>query len=150
MTLPLYLTFDGGNGASREKEAYGSYVIYNHAGALLANPRVSFGTGFTNNEAEYKTLIAALDWIRWYVSSFHAALRDHDLHIAGDSELVRNQIGTYIKVRSATQTIQWQGWQVKAKHLLPLRDQARELLAMYNTFSYEHKPRKEIVKIFGH
>jgi ribonuclease HI len=111
--------------------------------------RVSFGKGYTNNEAEYMTLIAALEYI---IKKYNVA--DIILHIVGDSELVRNQIGTIIdKVifSDKSSTVLWiDVWQVKKKHLEPLRNKARELLQQFKSFTYEHVPRKKIVEVLGH
>lgn len=149
------IVFDGGNGASREKEAYGSFRLLSASDLLKVETimRVSFGVGYTNNEAEYKTLIYVLEYI---IDQYNAA--NIELHIAGDSELVRNQIGLYTVARywelSNDETIadyEWlDAWQVKAKHLLPLRNKARELLKQFKSFTYVHIPRKEIVSILGH
>jgi ribonuclease HI len=150
------LTFDGGNGASREKEAYGSFRLLSVSDLLRVETilRVSFGIGYTNNEAEYKTLIYALEYI---IKEYTA--QDIILHIVGDSELVRNQIGFIDHyagwIEGNDDPIKkipvWNDvWQVKKKHLLSYRDKARELLSQFKGFTYTHVPRKEIVAILGH
>ncbi len=150
--LNIDLIFDGGNGASVEKEAYGSYQ-YNVDNYFVrfAIERVSFGIGYTNNEAEYMTLISALEYI---IAHYNAA--DVNLHIRGDSELVRNQIGTIIdrvtyRCPNAPIKVTWRDvWQVKKKHLLPYRYNARALLERFKSFTYEHIPRKDVVEVLGH
>jgi ribonuclease HI len=154
----MYLIFDGGNGASVDKMAYGSFKIDN-------KPiyRVEFGVGYTNNEAEYKTLIYALEHI---IERYNAG--DITLTIEGDSELVRSQVGTYeygpyyeltdkiiskdTVVLSTTfaRDIMWNGWKVNKPHLLPLRDKARVLLLQFKGYTYNHIPRKDVVKALGH
>lgn len=150
--MDLYLIFDGGNGASVEKEAYGSWIIKNTKDTENGvKRRVVFGTGYTNNEAEYKTLTHALEYI---IDQYTAT--NIELHISGDSELVRNQIGTYVhathdQYMNGSPSIIWiDVWQVKKKHLLPLRNKARELLRQFKGFTYNHMPRKEVVAILGH
>jgi len=142
--MNIDIVFDGGNGASKEKEAYGSFQLtlpdHDVTGRIH---RKSFGAGFTNNEAEYKTLIAALEYI-----SVTYAPEITVLHIRGDSELVRNQIGSYIVYNGKLDWIDV--WKVKKKHLIQYRDKARELLEQFKNFTYDHIPREEVVRILGH
>lgn len=133
----LSVWFDGGSNA---EGAYGSYQINTTVF------RVSFGKG-TNNEAEYCTLLSALERIITRAEQKGVAPFDIDLIIYGDSELVRNQIG---KMYSDGMNLEWKGWKVNALHLLPLRDKARALLYQFRSFTYHHLPREEIVKILGH
>lgn len=148
--MNLELVFDGGNGASTEKEAYGSFQ-YTFDGYTFPIQQITFGIGFTNNEAEYKTLIHALEYL---TETYRAGIIN--LHIKGDSELVRNQIGTIVdkvsyRCPNAPSKVIWLDvWQVKKKHLLPYRNNARLLLEQFKSFTYEHVPRKTIVGILGH
>lgn len=145
--MQLYLIVDGGNGASRYKEAYGSFIVRNHnkSGALLLEKRIVLGTGYTNNESEYLTLINALEAIK---ALFGTEFIDNiSLIIEGDSELVRCQIGTYTK---GLDMLAWKGWKVNVSHLLPLRNKARELLEQFARFTYNHIPREEVVAVLGH
>jgi ribonuclease HI len=158
--MKLKLIFDGGNGASKDKMAYGSFKVYNvdrvREGGIS---RVEFGIGYTNNEAEYLTLIQALTTIKAMYGIGTDLRIDHiDLDIEGDSELIRCQLGTYKQQRIGTAfgeqedryIFSWTGWRVKAKHLEPLRDKARGLLEQFNSFTYKHIPRKEVVAALGH
>lgn len=135
----MYLIFDGGNGASTEVEAYGSYRIDS-----CKIQRVIFGKGYTNNEAEYMTLLYALSQI---ILDYPA--NETDLEIEGDSELVRNQIGTYNEF-NGLDLYTWTSWKVNEPRLLPLRNTARELLLKFRSFTYRHIPRKQVVKELGH
>ena len=155
--MELNVLFDGGNGASKDKMAYGSFKIYNVNRVREDDiSYVEFGIGYTNNEAEYLTLIQALTTIKAMYGSGTDLRIDHiDLHIEGDSELVRNQIGIYKKSNyhefmNGLPTYIWEGWRVKATHLKPLRDKARGLLEQFNAFTYKHIPREEVVKVLGH
>ncbi len=108
--------------------------------------RVVFGKNFSSNEAEYKTLIYALEYI---IKEYNAA--NIELHIAGDSELVRNQVGYYNVLSYQPRKIVWVDmWQTRKQHLQPYRNKARELLKQFKSFTYVHVPRKEIVAILGH
>lgn len=145
--MRIQLIFDGGNGASLDKEAYGSYSIT--SGGITKLERVTFGTGYTNNEAEYMTLIAALERILAALESKNIAPFDVDLLIQGDSMLVKEQIGTHTFYHD-TLIYNWTGWKVNVAHLLPLRNKARRLLEQFYRFDYQHIPRKEVVKVLGH
>ncbi len=149
--MKIQLLFDGGNGASLEKEAYGSFRVTVNDKYKIE--RVTFGTGFTNNEAEYKTLIAGLEHILTLLDHRGIAPFDVELEICGDSELIRNQIGTYTLepfTDGKDVIYHWTGWKVNVQHLLPLRDTARGLLWKFYSFDYQHIPRKEVIKVLGH
>lgn len=154
--MDIELLFDGGNGASLSKEAYGSFRIMNKG--IYRIERVIFGTGYTNNEAEYMTLIAGLEYILAGLDKKGIAPFDVILTIKGDSNLVKEQIGTYtyrdvgemLSGDIRTRLYQWSGWKVNKTHLLPLRDKARGLLEQFYRFDYEHIPRKEVFAILGH
>jgi ribonuclease HI len=155
--MHIELLFDGGNGASLDKEAYGSYRIITSAGDNRIT-RVSFGTGYTNNDAEYMTLIAGLNHILMACEVKGIAPFDVELSIKGDSMLVKEQIGTYtyrdvgelLTGDITARMYLWNGWKVNVKRLEPLRDEARKLLEKFYTFDYQHIPRKEVVKVLGH
>jgi ribonuclease HI len=88
--------------------------------ALLRREGIWLGEG-TVNVAEYAGLLAGL----------RAAidLGVDDLEVTGDSALVVHQ------VRGA--------WKIKAQHLRPLVDQARQMLTQINTWKIYHIPRSE-------
>ncbi len=150
--MNIDILFDGGG--TRDMEAYGSYRIITSGGDNIIRREV-FGNGYTNNEAEYMTLIAALETTLSALDRKGIAPFDVELTISGDSELVRNQIGTMLRVGITVNMLSstaynWTGWKVNVKHLLPLRDKARGLLEKFYTFDYKHIPRKEVVKVLGH
>ncbi len=74
----------------------------------------------TNNQAEYKALIAALN----YAVNIHAA----EVEVRSDSELMVNQMkGSY---------------RVKKAELKPLYAEAKRLSGLFNQFSIRHVPRE--------
>jgi probable phosphoglycerate mutase len=75
----------------------------------------------TNNVAEYRALLAALEY----------ALRNHYLriHVQTDSELLARQTEGVYKVKSPA--------------LKPLQQQARQMIARLESFSIEHVPREQ-------
>lgn len=131
----MYLLFDGGNGGHTSMQGYGSFIIRADKNSpILHHERVTFDRLMTNNEAEYATLIYALQWI-----SDHYDDPEYEfgaLTIEGDSELVRNQV--------------LGNWRVRQEHLKPLHKRATELLNHYTGWAYYHVSRKYVVDILGH
>jgi len=109
---------DGGARGNPGPAGYGA-VITDDMGQTLAELYEGIGIS-TNNVAEYRGLIAALEW---------AAQHGHRrLHVKSDSELiVRQMLGTY---------------RVKNEGLLPLYQQARHLAARVGHVTFEHVRRE--------
>lgn len=147
--MHIEILFDGGNGASKEKLTYGSFRIITSGGDNRID-RIEFGTGYTNNEAEYMTLIAALEKVLAAIYKKGIAPFDVEITIKGDSMLVKEQIGIPTHIGAGFDRTEWSGWKVNKEHLVPLRDKARRLLLQFYTFTYIHIPRKEVVKVLGH
>jgi ribonuclease HI len=131
----IVLTFDGGS-RGNPGWGYGSYAIQRVSDGAQRLERLDLGDGYTNNEAEYDTLIAALqDLIR----RLEAAGRDPGefaLEVRGDSALVMNQLeGT---------------WQAKEPRMKQRRDQCRRLLGRFGAVKLTAQPRKESVRVLGH
>jgi ribonuclease HI len=128
----MYLVFDGGNHGHKVMAGYGSFRFYRYKGGELLNATLLEYSGLmTNNEAEYRTLLEALKYMR------AAYIVVTPLVIEGDSELVRKQV--------------LGEWQVSSKgqHLKPYLNQIRDLLQGI-TYTYLHVPRAEIVAVLGH
>ena len=94
-------------------------MITDASGRILAELYAGIGVS-TNNVAEYRGLIAALDW---------AVEQGHQrLHVKSDSELmVRQMLGSY---------------RVKNEKLLPLFQQAQHLAARIGDVTFEHVRRE--------
>jgi len=146
-------SLDGGsrNNGSPDSEGYGSYqlsVISSRSKAervgkqeakrlQFPGPPARTGpTGTSNNEAEYRSLIAALEDL---ISRIHHANRpvgEFTLEIRGDSVLVLNQVqGT---------------WQTKKEHLRPLRNRAQAIIALFKEVEFVWQPREESVDVLGY
>lgn len=112
--MQIKLIFDGGG--NKTMEAYGSFQItYDDNGdPVEIVSREIFGIGFTNNEAEYKTFISALEYLLNHLDTAGIAPFDVELTILGDSDLVRKQVGTYAR---EADTYVWSGWKVNKLHL---------------------------------
>jgi len=124
------ITADGGSlgNGTENSIGYGSFIVE------CVNPntksrqfRYMFGTGITNNEAEYMILIEALKFIKSILEASGDSVTNHSIHIKSDSALVVGQCSL--------------GWKVTA---LNLRSLNTELMALVNTFN-----KVEFVKISG-
>ena len=131
----IVLIFDGGS-RGNPGWGYGSYAIRRVSDGAQRLERLDLGDDYTNNEAEYDTLIAALqDLIR----RLEAADRDPGefaLEVRGDSTLVLNQLqGT---------------WKAKEPRMRQRRDRCRRLLGRFGAVALTAQPREESVRVLGH
>ena len=110
---------DGGARGNPGPAGYGVHVI-DESGNVLAELYEGIGTA-TNNIAEYRGLLAALEW---------AAAHGHThLHIKSDSQLLVHQMnGVY---------------RIKHPGLIPLYRQARHLMAKVGDVTLEHVRREQ-------
>jgi probable phosphoglycerate mutase len=97
--------------------------------------RLEFGLG-TNNQAEYQTVIAALEDLLGRIERAGKDPTRYTVLIKTDSRLVVGQVG--------------QGWKVKEPALRPLVEGVRELSRKFAGVEYEWVPREEIVEVLGH
>ncbi len=111
--------FDGGARSNPGPAGYGVYIV-DEVGNVLAELHGSLGIA-TNNVAEYRGLIAALQWAV-----------DHNLTqmtVKGDSLLIVEQMrGNY---------------KVKNEGLKPLHLQARMLVMQIGDVRFAHVPREQ-------
>ena len=130
----LVLSDGGALGNGSPNKGYGSYHLATHDGRKQT-VRLDLGTA-TNNEAEYRTLIAALKDLTGRIQkAFHSPATYSPL-VYTDSQLMVGQIT--------------QGWQVKAANLRPLIDVAGALLKAFGKADLVKVPRDEIVRVLGH
>ncbi len=93
-------------------------------------------TSYTNNEAEYDSLIAALQDLLDRIKSAERYPQEFALEIRGDSALVLNQI---------------QGkWKAQEPRMVRRRDQCLRLLRRFGQIEFKAQPRQEIVRVLGH
>lgn len=121
-----------GNGAANR--GFGSYQLATRDGRKQT-VRLDLGTA-TNNEAEYRTLIAALKDLLGRIQKAGRSPSSYSLLAYTDSQLIVGQVT--------------QGWQVKAANLRPLIDEARSLLKAFGRADLVKVPREEIVRVLGH
>ncbi|MGB3305302.1 MAG: ribonuclease HI family protein [Thermomicrobiales bacterium] len=125
------IVFDGGSLGNPGK-GYGSYEITS-GGQVLRHQREEYGNNVTNNQAEYLTLIRALQWLDQLLEGNRSRAT---VLINGDSKLVLNQV---------------QGlWKINNAQLRPLAMQVRDLLQGYRKSSLVWHARANSVKRLGH
>ena len=123
--------FDGGSLGNPGK-GYGSYEIAGPDGTVAAR-QVQFGNDMTNNQAEFRAVIAALEDLLQRVGPRADAL---SVAVRGDSQLV---------IRGLTGE-----WRVKHPGLQPLHQRAADLLRQFGSVDLAWHPRRESVRTFGH
>jgi ribonuclease HI len=132
--LELLVVFDGGS-RGNPGQGYGSFLVQS-PGRRPVIRRLEFGDNYTNNQAEYDTLIACLNYIIERLTATGRSPSQVLLDIRNDSELVVNQLlGTY-KVKDASMKKRYQ--------------QAMELLEQFADWRIEWQPRDETVRLLGH
>jgi ribonuclease HI len=126
--------FDGGS-LGNPGRGYGSYSIRgpNRYDVRQALEFADRGNRVTNNQAEYLTLIAALERLAGDLGELatEAAVR-----IRGDSQLIISQLVG--------------GWKVKHPDLKPLHYRASELLQRFGRYDLAWQPRALTVRELGH
>lgn len=129
------LIFDGGS-KGNPGPGYGSYALLNGHNGDKQPQRLQFGEMMTNNEAEYDTLIAALEKLLEELQKRGEEPAQKVLEVRGDSRLVLQQI---------------QGlWKAKDERMRERRDRALRLLRRFGRFQLKEVPRSESVAILGH
>jgi ribonuclease HI len=125
------VVFDGGS-LGNPGQGYGSYEIAGPGGTVAAR-QVQFGNDMTNNQAEFRAVIAALEDLLERVGPRADALA---IAVRGDSQLV---------IRGLTGE-----WRVKHPGLQPLHRRAADLLRRFGNVDLAWHPRRESVRTFGH
>lgn len=131
---PIRVIFDGGS-KGNPGLGYGSYAL-EWPGFPRQIVQLRFGDRVTNNEAEYDTLIAALEAIVKRLKESGADTHTARLDIWGDSLLVISQIKG--------------DWKVNKAELQSRRDRARSLLALFGPARLTHHGREKSVEVLGH
>ena len=131
------LLVDGGalNQGSADSAGYGSFRLEARTGQKQTI-RLDFGRGVTNNEAEYRTLIAGLNDLVGRIQRAGKSPSAYSLLVHTDSQLMVGQLT--------------QGWKIKAANLRPLVDEAAALIQAFGRCDLVKVPRAEIVRVLGH
>jgi ribonuclease HI len=125
------IVFDGGSLGNPGK-GYGSYRIREAGGAWAAPVRLDYGKDVTNNEAEYRTLVAALATL----AADGPDPAGVAVEVFGDSQLVLYQLKG--------------DWKVRAANLAPLYSAAHAAAARFAQVTYTWQPREKSVTLLGH
>ena len=129
------LTFDGGS-KGNPGWGYGSYVITRVQDGAQRLERLNLGEPYTNNEAEYDTLIAALRDLLHRIEDVGRGPGEFALEVRGDSALVLNQV---------------QGrWKAKDPRMRERRNRCVGLLQRFESVRFRALPREQIVRVLGH
>lgn len=131
---PIGIVFDGGS-RGNPGQGYGSYAL-RWPGEQQQVVRLRFGDHCTNNEAEYDTLLTALDAILKRLRNAGADPSTARLDIRGDSLLVVNQVHGR--------------WQCKEARLQSRCQRARTLLQQFGEWRLNHHDRANSVEVLGH
>jgi ribonuclease HI len=127
---PYSIVFDGGS-LGNPGRGYGSFRI-RQADAGWAEPvRLEYGDRVTNNEAEYRSLMAAIAHVSRASDPKAVALE-----VFGDSLLVIRHLKGE--------------WRVKAPNLVPLYLETRQALSGFGRVRLHWHRREESVRLLGH
>lgn len=133
------IVFDGGS-IGNPGRGYGSYAVANNA--VSAQPagwqikRLNYPGRVTNNEAEYDTLIAALQTLPETLSAAGQEPLQTTVDVRGDSLLVIYQVTNR--------------WKAHEPRMAERRDKVIALARQFKRVSFTHHPRAQSVKILGH
>ncbi len=129
------LIFDGGS-RGNPGQGYGSYALVRAQDRAQRLKRLDFGDGYTNNEAEYDTLIAGLEDLIARIEGAGRQPQEFKVEVRGDSALVINQV---------------QGrWKATEPRMSERRDRCRLLLRRFGAVRLKSQPREESVRVLGH
>lgn len=124
------IVFDGGSLGNPGK-GYGSYQVVDGRGAIVAEERLEYGNAITNNGAEFRTLVAALE--RVLATSGGAP---SSVAVRGDSQLVINGVTG--------------AWKIKHPDLKPIHERAVALLGRFDRTDVRWHRRDRSVDALGH
>jgi len=135
-TLPDYVVvFDGGSQGNPGR-GYGSYAVTRTKDGKRFLKRIELGTHCTNNEAEYDTLIAALQDLIGRIELANRDPSEFSLEVRGDSLLVIRQLEGKWKAKEPRM-------QERVARCLPLLHRFRRARLVQH-------PREETVRVLGH
>lgn len=131
MTATYDIVFDGGS-KGNPGLGYGSYEI-TLDDEVVTHQRLEYGDRVTNNQAEYTTLLRALEWLADELGPTAATA---SVRVHGDSQLVIKQLNGEWKMKDAT--------------LRRIAMDARVQIARFETVTLSWHPRAVSVKRLGH
>jgi probable phosphoglycerate mutase len=133
-TPDLILLVDGGSEGNPGR-GYGSFRLTDCEGHART-VQLEFGDAVTNNQAEYRTLIAGLEAALALTLERGWSPERLSLYVFSDSKLVVEQLAGR--------------WRVRQPQLRRLYDRARTLLRRFGRVEIAWRPREEVVALLGH
>ena|SRR5438552_1838981 len=128
------IVFDGGS-LNNPGRGYGSFRLRGPAVGSRIERR-EFGQGVTNNEAEYRALIEALEALLAALERAGGDPAATSVLALGDSQLVISQVAGR--------------WKVGSPNLVPLNRRARDLVGRFGRVELRWHPRARSVATLGH
>jgi ribonuclease HI len=125
------IVFDGGS-LGNPGRGYGSYRLRARGQEWGPPIRLEYGDQVTNNEAEYRTLVAALEALVRQLPPQSGV----KVEAIGDSQLVIRQVKGE--------------WKVKAENLRPYIHAIHQLAALLGHVDYVWQRRNHSVDLLGH
>ena len=135
----IEIEFDGGCRPTNPGNKYGSYKVLLDRSEIKSVSEVELGQG-TNNEAEFETLLQALEWTLGSLKDYGYSPMEYHLRMWTDSTLVRNRIIGRNQTR-------------KSEPQRRMFDLAAKCLALINQFRSMDilwRSREHNVATFGH
>ncbi len=128
------IVFDGGS-RGNPGPGYGSYVLSASGGGPMPLVRLDLGERVTDNEAEYDTLIAALQDLLARIGAAGHKAEEFTLEVCGDSELLVSQVqGT---------------WQTRDGKIRTRGNVVRQLLQQFRAHRLASWPLQQITQVLG-
>lgn len=127
--------FDGGS-RGNPGPGYGSFVLVRNADGAQRRRRLNLGNRMTSNEAEYDTLIRALEDLLAWIRESGLRPEDASAEVRGDSQLV------ILQVRG--------DWKARNARMVARRDRVLALARTLGAVRWEHQPRLASLGILGH
>lgn len=126
------IVFDGGS-LGNPGRGYGSFAVTRDGEMYHPADRADYPGRLTNNQAEYMTLIRALEWLR---DDLGEARYQTTVTVHGDSQLVVNQLnGT---------------WKIRNENMRDLASRAMALLTEFRQVTISWHARENSVRVLGH
>lgn len=129
------LVFDGGS-RGNPGIGYGSYLIVRRIDGAEKRRHLEFGSGVTSNEAEYDTLVAALEDLAAWIADLGLERSSIAVDVRGDSRLVLRQVGGQ--------------WRARDARMAERRDRVKAILRGFGRVRLLEQPREESVRLLGH
>lgn len=140
-TIQIY--FDGGCAPTNPGYKYGSFEVLMNGSQVNIQSRFPLGFG-TNNEAEFESLIKALDWTLEQLTLDGYKPGDYEVKLFTDSKIVVNRINGENRIHKKP------AWRESSERMFRLANLVRDRLVKFADADIEWNPRERNVERFGH